>query len=527
MARIAVVGAGPAGLYAAQALLRARSGALAGLGMAVDVIDRLPTPFGLVRTGVAPDHANTKKAEGTLGTFAASAVASGALRFFGNVRVGEGRRAEADSAAHVSLDALRDAYDAVVLAAGAEGDNKLHGVPGDNLPRVLPARAAAWWYNGHPDAALDHHAMLARAVAGECGGDTAVVVGAGNVALDLGESVSASHPSYARARRAPRAACERAALTPPCTCTPTNAHPAKARLLLCPPELLHGTDCAPAALAALKASKLRKVTLLVRRGPAAAAFTPKELREVLGMDGIRVSIDGAQTADTLLTDGDREAMVTLRPRRRVYDLLCKAAEAAGDSSAARELEMRFFTSPSAFVAGADRSDGGVARVECQARGETGVTDAIDDVALVLTSIGQRGVPMEGAPFDHERGVVPNDGMGRVVAAPGSTDAVPGLYVVGWLKRGANGIVGTNLVCAGNTVACIEDDIARGTLVPKGSATDPADVIRSAAEASSTRSVSWAGWEAIDAEERRLGEADGRPRHKLTDVKHLLSAAAAS
>ena len=138
--RIAVVGAGPAGLYAAQALLRARGGALAGLGMAVDVIDRLPTPFGLVRTGVAPDHANTKKAEGTLGTFAASAVASGALRFFGNVRVGDWRRAEADSAAHVSLDALRDAYDAVVLAAGAEGDNKLHDVPGDNLPRVLPAR---------------------------------------------------------------------------------------------------------------------------------------------------------------------------------------------------------------------------------------------------------------------------------------------------------------------------------------------------------------------------------------------------
>lgn len=360
-------------------------------------------------------------------------------------------------------------------------------VPGERLRRVLPARAAAWWYNGHPDAftaAGGHesvHDVIADALRGGGGGgcDTATVVGAGNVALDL------------------------------------------ARMLISSPHALAATDTAPRALEALRDSVVRRVVMLVRRGPAAAAFTPKELREVLGMEGVAVCIDPTQTDDALLTDADRKNLKASRPKRRVYDLLCKkASEGPRAGAHDRQLELRFFTAPTAFVEEGERGaygDGGLARVACEARGPGGESGEIDRVALALKSIGQHGLPVEGAPFDEAAGVIPNDGLGRVRGEAG-------LYVAGWLKRGASGIIGTNLVCAANTAACVQEDMASGLLQVKDTKEDPSEVLQTAGAASGG-AVSWAGWESIDAEEMRIGAAEGRPRAKMTCTAALLAAAA--
>ncbi|KAK3152736.1 hypothetical protein QOZ80_2BG0162880 [Eleusine coracana subsp. coracana] len=274
---VCVVGSGPAGFYTADRMLKGHEGAQ------VDIIDRLPTPFGLVRSGVAPDHPETKIVVNQFSRVAAN----GRCSFIGNVTLGR----------DISLSELRDTYHVVVLAYGAESDRSL-GIPGEDLKGVYSAREFVWWYNGHPDMC-----NLAPDLAST---NSAVVLGQGNVALDV------------------------------------------ARILLrCRTELAT-TDIADYALDVLRGSTIRKVYLVGRRGPVQAACTAKELREILGLKNVHVSI---KEADLVTSPADEEEMRTSRIQRRVYELLSKAANAHKDcnNNDQKELCFVFLRRPARFL----------------------------------------------------------------------------------------------------------------------------------------------------------------------------------
>nr|WP_246284083.1 FAD-dependent oxidoreductase [Nocardioides perillae] len=432
--RVAVVGAGPAGMYVADDLLRHPE-------VRVDVLDRLPTPYGLVRAGVAPDHQHTKGAAGLF----ASVESQPGFDYLLGVEVGR----------DVAPEELAAHYDAVVTCTGASADRRL-GVPGEDLPGSLAATALVGWYNGHPDhqgldVPLDH----ARAV----------VVGNGNVALDV------------------------------------------ARVLTADPDDLALTDVGDPALAALRGSAVREVVVLGRREPAQAAFTTPELIGLAGLRGVDVVVD----APDLPTGDD--------PRARVLREL-----------AARPLDptlptvvLRFCAQP-VRVLGEDRVRGlevertrlvvrpdGVARAE-----PTGATEVLE-TGLVVRSVGYRGRPVAGLPFDEATGTVPHE-RGRVR---------PGQYVAGWAKRGPSGFIGTNKSCAQETVASLLDDLDAGLLQrpAAGAGAAGGGGLAALLRARGTAVVDLAGWRAVDAEERRRGAAQGRPRVKVTDLAELHAIAA--
>ncbi|CAI7872372.1 unnamed protein product, partial [Closterium sp. NIES-53] len=424
----------------------------------VDIVERLPSPFGLVRTGVAPDHPETKN---VINQFTRVAQ-NPRCQYFGNVLVGPVASTSAPSsstsasdpspssaspspAAAVTLHELRQMYHAVILAYGAEGDRDLN-VPGEHLRGVFSAREFVWWYNGHPD-----YANLPVDLTST---DTAVVIGQGNVALDV------------------------------------------ARVLLRRPCELQPTDIAEHALEALASSQVRLVHMVGRRGPVQAACTAKEVREVLKLDGIQVML---RQEDFALTPMDESELKASRSHRRVFDLLCKAAAPFAStpatrpspsptvigSSDRRELDFVFFRSPVAVLpgvgkatgeglatGGGKRADGkgeaeervGAIRMEKNVltgdfrdgpRRAVGTGETSDlPCGLVFKSIGYRSLPIAGLPFNQRSGTVPNE-LGRVLQASGSEPVSearyePGLYVVGWLKRGPTGIIGTNLIDAEET-----------------------------------------------------------------------------
>jgi adrenodoxin-NADP+ reductase len=427
----------------------------------------LPVPFGLVRFGVAPDHGDTKAASHKFERLAADA------------RVGLLCGVEAGR--HLPLTALRSRYHAVVLAHGAPAERPL-GVPGESLPGCLPARAFVEWYNGHPDAAPASADVAAALRAGP----TALVLGLGNVAVDC------------------------------------------ARMLLRPPSELAGTDIAAPALEALRASAVRRVLLVGRRGPAQASFTPKELRELLGLPGVHVTADEAQLTTDLAAD-DHAELATHRPRRRALDEIIKATQRPPPPGADRELRLLFLRSPAAVlpadpaaadVAAAPRRVGAVRLQAMRLEGAAGARSAVPTGAfetlpcsLVLSSIGYRGAPLPEVPFHAATGTVPSD-AGAVRAAG------PGLYAAGWAKRGPTGIIGTNLQCAEETVATLAADVKARLLPPPSAPGGVAELARLAREAGA-RPVSLAGWLRIDAAERAAGAAQGRPRDKATDWERML------
>ncbi|XP_062223527.1 NADPH:adrenodoxin oxidoreductase, mitochondrial isoform X3 [Phragmites australis] len=386
---VCVVGSGPAGFYTADRMLKGREGAQ------VDIIDRLPTPFGLVRSGVAPDHPETKIVVNQFSRVAAN----GRCSFFGNVTLGR----------DVSLSELRKTYHVVVLAYGAESDRSL-GIPGEDLKGIHSAREFVWWYNGHPDM-RDLSPDLKST-------GSAVVLGQGNVALDV------------------------------------------ARVLLrCKTELAT-TDITDYALDSLRGSTIRKVYLVGRRGPVQAACTAKELREILGLKNVRVCI---KKADLVTSPADEEEMRNSRIRRRVYELLSKAASEHKDNNNndQKELHFVFFRRPIRFMPSENGSTVGAVQLEKTILKDDVVTGKqvavgtgeFEDLkcGLVLKSIGYKSLPVQGLPFDKNRGVVPNL-RGKVLSSESETATVEtGLYVVGWLKRGPTGIVATNLHCAEETV----------------------------------------------------------------------------
>ncbi len=416
-----MIGAGPAGFFTTEALLRSPD-----VTCTVDLFDRLPTPYGLVRDGVAPDHQSIKKVTGKFEEIAADPR----VRFFGNVSL------ETD----VSCDDVRRHYHQVVYAVGARSDRHL-GIPGEDLPGSHPATDFVAWYNGHPDFA-DHPFDLDHVCA--------VVIGNGNVAVDV------------------------------------------ARILVTDPDELATTDIADHALEVLRGSGIREVMMLGRRGPAQAKFTSVELKE-LG-----------------------------RLRRNVEIL--RGLVDRSDEGLSRRLRLRFLSSPVELLPGNGRVAG--VRIERNrlVPGENGVlrsegTGAYEvvEAGLVLRSVGYRGVPLRGVPFDPDRAVIPNAG-GRVTREPGGA-VVRGEYVAGWIKRGPTGIIGTNKPDAAETVEAMLADVAAGMTLspalPQREAVDALLIDRG------LRFVTFEDWSRLDEAERAEGERRGRPRVKIVRVEDML------
>ncbi|MDN0196502.1 FAD-dependent oxidoreductase [Streptomyces sp. S.PNR 29] len=442
MLRVAVVGSGPSGCYTAQSLVQQDPDVL------VDVLDRLPCPYGLVRYGVAPDHEKIKSLQNNL----RAVLEHERVRFLGGLQVGP---------QGVPAARLRELYHAVVYCVGAATDRHL-GIPGEELPGSWSATEFVSWYSAHPDAVDDGFVRDAR---------SAVVIGVGNVAVDV------------------------------------------TRMLARGPAELSPTDMPQAALTALAASHVRNIHMVGRRGPSQARFTTKELRELGALPDTDVAVDPAELAlDPAY--GDPSALPGTQ--RRNVEVLRGWAEAPA-RGVPRRIRLRFFLRPVELLADGGRV--GAVRFERTApdgRGGVVGTGRFEDIEaqLVLRSVGYRGVPLEGLPFDPESGTVPHL-AGRVLR--GGVVA-PGEYVAGWIKRGPTGVIGTNRPCAKETVMSLLEDAA--VLVRKDVPEDPLTVLR----AEGVEPVEWAGWRAIERAEAELGASLGRSVVKLSDWDSLLAAA---
>lgn len=445
MLRVAVVGSGPSGVYTAQSLVQLDEGVL------VDVLDRLPCPYGLVRYGVAPDHQKIKSLQNNLRTV----LEHERVRFLGGVRVGRDGLPTAR---------LRELYHAVVYCVGAGTDRHL-GIPGEELPGSCSATEFVSWYSAHPDATADGFVLGAR---------SAVVIGVGNVAVDVARML---------ARGAPE---------------------------------LSPTDMPQSAFTALAASGVTEIHVVGRRGPSQARFTTKELRELGGLPDTEVTVDPGELA---LDPACADPSALPAAQRRNVEVL-RGWAALPPRGAARRIRLRFFLRPVELLGDGGRV--GAVRFERtvpDGRGGVTGTGRYEDIAaqLVLRSVGYRGVPLDGLPFDAEHGTVPHR-AGRVVR---DGEPVPGEYVAGWIKRGPTGVIGTNRLCAKETVtSLLEDALA---LVRRELPEDPLTALR----ADGFEPVEWAGWEAIERAEAELGASLGRDVVKLPDWESLLTAARAA
>ena len=440
--RVAVVGSGPAGFYAAAALLAS------DLEVEVDLLERLPTPWGLVRLGVAPDHPNIKAVSRA---FEKTAAQPG-FRFFGNVEVGR----------DVSHDDLARLYDAVVYSVGAQTDRQL-GIPGEDLPGSWAATEFVAWYNGHPDF---------QGLEFDLSHERAVVIGNGNVALDV------------------------------------------ARMLVLTPEELAPTDTTDPAIDAINTAGVEEILVVGRRGPVQAAWTPVEVGELGELAGADVIVD---PADLELDDASVAELEAAPPtvKRNIDHLRAYAARLPEGKP--RSIRLRFLASPVAIL-----GDGKVEAIELVRNilvdGRAVATDERESVecGIVFRSVGYRGVPLTGVPFDESTGTMPND-RGRVLGDDGAP--MQGVYAAGWIKRGPSGVIGTNKKDATETAELLLEDARAGRLLgPTAGALDELLVERGLPH------VLYEGWEAIDARERGLGEPLGRPRVKLCSWDELLDAA---
>jgi len=449
--RVAVVGSGPAGFYAAGALLASEDPPVE-----VDMIERLPTPWGLVRLGVAPDHPELKAASRV---FEKTAAMQG-FRFLGNVEAGR-------DLTHEELSRL---YDAVVYTVGAQTDKRL-GIPGEDLPGSWAATEFVAWYNGHPD--YQHLRFDLQA-------ERAVVIGNGNVAIDV------------------------------------------ARMLARTREELAPTDVTDPAIEAIAGSGLREIVMLGRRGPAQAAFTPPELKELGELGAADVIVD---PADLQLDPASEAALEADRARaRRNVDILREFA-ALAPAGKPKRLVLRFCVSPVAILGDEKVEAIEVVHNELVPDGRGSVravpTDkhAVIPCGIVFRSVGYRGVELPGVPFDAERATIRNAG-GRVLDEQGAQ--VPGVYCAGWIKRGPTGVIGTNKKDAVETVEALLDDARAGRLPETPEAT--AEAVDTLLAERDAEVVMYSGWELIDKLECERGTPHGRPRIKLAAWDELLKAA---
>ncbi len=449
--RVAVVGSGPAGFYAADALLKSEDPPVE-----VDMVERLPTPWGLVRLGVAPDHPNIKSVSRAFERIAARP----GFRFLGNVELGR----------DVTHDELTEHYDAVVYAVGAQSDRRL-GIPGEDLPGSWPATAFVAWYNGHPD--YQHLTF-------DLSGERAVVIGNGNVAVDV------------------------------------------ARMLALTRDELAATDTTDPAIEAITGSGIREILMLGRRGPAQAAFTTPELQELGELAGADVAVDPADLELDLASE--RALAEDTAVARRNIEVLREYASRT-PAGRPRVVRLRFCVSPVAIL-----GDEKVEAIEVvrnvlvadergSIRAEPTDEREVIPCGIVFRSVGYRGVGLPGVPFDERRGTIPNE-AGRVLRDGGPLE---GVYCTGWIKRGPTGVIGTNKKDATETVEQLLDDARSGRLSRDGAAGG----IDALLAERGVGVVTYSGWEAIDAAERSRGEPLGRPRVKLCSWQDLLDAARGS
>lgn len=444
---VAIVGSGPSGFFAAASLLKFADSTVDSeepRDVRVDMVEMLPTPWGLVRSGVAPDHPKIK----TISAQFEKIANDPRFRFFGNVRVGE----------HVHAEELAERYDAVIYAVGAQADRPL-GIPGEDLPGSVAAVDFVGWYNAHP-----HFEEMTP----DLSTGRAVVVGNGNVALDV------------------------------------------ARILVSDPDALANTDIADHALESLHARGVEEVVVIGRRGPLQATFTTLELRELGDLEAmadVDVVVDPADFAD--ISEDDLEAAgKTVRQNVKVL----RGYAEAPLRGAKRRIVFRFHTSPVEI-----RGDGRVSSIvlgrnELVDEGgrlvakDTGAREELP-AQLVVRAVGYRGVPTPGLPFDERSATIPHTD-GRV---EGTTNS----YVVGWIKRGPSGVIGSNKKDSAATVETLLADLAGAEL---GDAPgDTADWLASR----QPHLVTNEHWKVIDAHERDTGGPLGRPRVKLSNVADFL------
>jgi ferredoxin--NADP+ reductase len=486
---VAVVGSGPAGLYTAEALVKQAALLPAPVDVRIDVLDRLPTPYGLVRYGVAPDHKSIK----SVANYLRRVLESPGVTFIGGVHFGT----------DVTREDLLEAYDAVVYATGAMRDRRL-GIPGEDLPGSYAATDFVNWYCGHPDVAPDAFSLDAESVA---------VIGVGNVAVDV------------------------------------------ARILARDPAELENTDIPEPVMDALRASKVREVHVIGRRGPAQAKFTTKELRELGELGGVHVSTDPAEFELEGYDRSGESAALAAADRRVRGNLVAMAGWPAADThdGQQRKLRLRFWLRPAEILPSEAGSVAGLRleRTRLSADGlfeGTGEFDTLD-AQLVLRSVGYQSVPLPGVPFDTRGFIVPNEG-GRVLSESG--EPLPGEYVAGWLKRGPTGVIGTNKADAAETVQALLADLAGGPDITEGKLPRPgllrlpghdaaadeipepdepaggpvqATGIAPVLEGRGVRPVSYADWLRISAAEEDLAASLGRgDRVKLPHSDAIWSAA---
>ena len=435
MRHLAIIGSGPAGYYTAEAAQK-----LWGEAVRVDIFDMLPVPFGLIRSGVAPDHQSIK---GVSRRYEAVAMSDN-VRFIGNVAVGR----------DIAIDELTTLYDAVVLATGAPHDRPL-GLPGEGLANVFGSAGFVGWYNGHPQFA---------GLAPDLSGQTAVVIGNGNVALDVARILAKARDEFA------------------------------------------GSDIAGHALAALGASRLRQITILGRRGPHQIAMTPKELGELGHLARACPRVEPAdlppEADDMLLEPGQRKSVQHLRSFAAIPEAM--------RGEAAVEISFDFFAAPRALLG----EDGQVTAIEVETtrleQGRavgTGETYRIP-ASLVIACIGYQTSPIAGVPFEEAAGRFAND-EGRIL---------PGLYCVGWARRGPSGTIGTNRPDGFSVVEKIAEDLPYATSGKAGR-----EGFEALAALRNIDYVTFRDWQKIDAAEVARARSDS-PREKFTAVDEMLKAA---
>ncbi|MFK7846714.1 MAG: FAD-dependent oxidoreductase [Rhodothermales bacterium] len=453
--RVAIVGAGPAGFYAAAHLLKQSD-----LTIHVDLFDKLPTPFGLVRGGVAPDHQKIKNVTRQYDKTASNEN----FRFFGNIELGK----------HVTVEDLRNYYHQICYCTGTQTDRKL-GIPGEDLNRSHSATEFVAWYNGHPD--YKHLSF-------DLSQESVAVIGVGNVAVDV------------------------------------------ARILCRTTQELARTDIADYALEALSNSKVKEVYMLGRRGPSQAAFTNPEVKELGEMEDADTFVLPEEAA----LDAFSKAILEENPDRQISRKL-EIIQSMTDtpvSGKSKKLVIRFLVSPTSLNDDGTGSVGSLTLVKNELyKNEKGVlrpraTDVTEtlEAGLVFRSVGYRGVPLPGVPFNDSWHLILNE-KGRVLTEDKKTP-LTGEYTAGWIKRGPSGVIGTNKADAVETVECMLEDLASGqTRTPVH--TSPEAIVNLLKERQPDY-FSYADWQKLNEMETKNGEPLGRPRLKFTDIDTMVKKA---
>ncbi|MBI3549602.1 MAG: FAD-dependent oxidoreductase [Elusimicrobia bacterium] len=447
--RVAIVGSGPSGFYAAEALLKQNE-----VPVEIDMFDRLPTPYGLVRGGVAPDH---QKIKGVIAVYERLALLPH-FRFFGNVMLGR----------DVQADGLRELYDQIIYAVGNESDRHL-GIPGEDLAGSHSATEFVGWYNGHPDHRHREFDLSQEDVA---------VIGIGNVAMDV------------------------------------------TRILAEDPDALAKTDIADYALAALRKSRVKTIHLLGRRGPAQAAFSPAEIREI----GELSCTDLVVRPDEVRIDEVSAADYADPENKKNVDYL-QVVATRGEGTRGRKVRLRFLTAPTELHAEGGRVSALSMELNRLDKNEKGMVVAKGTgkherlkAGLVFRSIGYRGIPIPGVPFDDKAGKIPNV-QGRVTDASGKT--TPAEYVVGWAKRGPSGLIGTNRADSVATVQALLAD-AKGGIALTHDEREP-DAMERRLKDAGVRFLTFQDWKRLDKLELERGAVSGKIREKFTTVPEMLAA----